>query len=236
MEKEEINKNSNNILKNTLSLYIIKEILSFLDKRKVLNLFIYSKFKEKLEINIEDYKKLSDKYKIGESNGEGKEYKKGTKKLIFEGKYLNNKKNGNGKEYYYNGELKFKGEYIKGKKNGKGKEYNYCGNVIFEGEYLNDERNGNGKEYYHNGKLKFEGEYIKGKRWKGKGYDKLFNLKYELKNGNGKIIEYRDDGLIKFEGEYLNGEKHGEGKEYNYYGMYVNNDYINYVGTTVICI
>ena len=168
MEKEnEIDKNSNDILKNVCSLYIIREILSFLDKREVLDIFKYSKFKEKLEINIEDYKKLSDKYKIGERNGEGKEYKKDTKKLIFEGKYLNNKKNGKGKEYYYNGELKFEGEYIKGKKNGKGKEYNYCGNVIFEGQYLNNERNGKGKEYYHNGKLKFEGLFKRKKmEWK----------------------------------------------------------------------
>ena len=89
---------------------------------------------------------------------------------------------------------------------------NYFGKVIFEGEYLNNERNGKGKEYYHNCKLKFEGEYLKGKKWNGKGYDKLFNLVYELKNGDGIIKEYHDDGLIEFEGEYLNGESNGKGK------------------------
>ena len=61
-------------------------------------------------------KVIKYKNKIGERNGEGKEYKRSTNKLIFEGKYLNNKKNGKGKDYYYNGELKFEGDYIKGKK------------------------------------------------------------------------------------------------------------------------
>ena len=71
---------------------------------------------------IEDYKKISGKYKIIEKNGSGKEYKLDTNRLIFEGKYLNGKKNGKGKEYY-DGKLKFEGEYLNGERNGKGKEY-----------------------------------------------------------------------------------------------------------------
>ena len=57
---------------------------------------------KKLEINIKNYEKISERYKIGERNGKGKEYNKYNDKLIFEGEYLNGKKNGKGKKYYNN--------------------------------------------------------------------------------------------------------------------------------------
>ena len=70
--------------------------------------------------------------------------------------------------------------------NGIGKEYNDNGELLFEGEYLNGKRNGKGKEYYWDtGKLIFEGEYLNDKKWKGKGYDKLNNIVYELNDGKG---------------------------------------------------
>jgi len=78
--------------------------------------------------------------------------------LLFEGKYLNDKKwngtifnsngyvypikNGNGKvkRYSKDGKLIFEGEYINGEK--KGKEYDdKCGELIFDGEYLNEKMN-----------------------------------------------------------------------------------------------
>jgi len=115
---------------------ILKIIFSFLNEKKKLNIIIYNKkIQNKLEINIKNYEKISERYKIGERNGKGKEYLKHNDKLIFEGEYLNGKRNGKGKEYDY-----------------------YYGILIFEGEYLKGERNGKGKEYYFNGKLKFEGE------------------------------------------------------------------------------
>ena len=49
-------------------------------------------------VSIENYKKLSGKYKIGGKNGNGREYIINTNILIFEGKYLDGKKNGKGKE------------------------------------------------------------------------------------------------------------------------------------------
>jgi len=45
-------------------------------------------------IGIEDYNKISGKYRIGEKNGKGKEYLINTKTVIFEGGYLNGEKNG----------------------------------------------------------------------------------------------------------------------------------------------
>jgi len=191
----------------------IKEIFSFIGKKKLFNLIIYNKYSQKiLKINIKEYKKISGKYKIGKKDRIGRVYKLNSNILIFEGEYLNGKRNGKGKEYYDKGELKFEGEYLNGKRwngkgyningnielsinngNGKGKEYDYNGDLEFEGEYLNGERNGKGKEYY-DGKLKFEGEYINGER-----------------NGKGKEYDYNDK--IEFEGEYINGERNGKGKE-----------------------
>ena len=55
-------------------------------------------------MKLNDYKKTSGKYKVGEKNGKGREYEINTNALIFEGEYLNGKRNGKGKEYYYNGD------------------------------------------------------------------------------------------------------------------------------------
>ena len=60
----------------------------------------YNKFFQKLfGLNIEYYKKVSEKYKINGINGFGREYSK-YNSLLFEGEYLNGKRNGKGKEYY----------------------------------------------------------------------------------------------------------------------------------------
>jgi len=152
-------------LRDIKSISITKIIVSFLPEKQKLNMIMYNKELQKIFfVDINDYKKISGKYKMGEKNGKGREYIINTNRLIFEGEYLNWKKNGKGKEYYIDGKLKFKGEYLNGKKNGKGKEFYDDDNdkVKFEGEYLNEERNGKGKEYYNDGKLKFEGEYLNG--------------------------------------------------------------------------
>ena len=89
-----------------------------------------------MNINLINYKFMSGKFVVYESNGLAKEYNSFNDHLIFKGKYLNGKRNGKGEEYYSYGEVKFSGEYLNRKKNGKGKEY-YDDTVIFEGEYLN---------------------------------------------------------------------------------------------------
>ena len=123
------------------STYNFIEIISFLGKKEFFNIIVYNKELQKtLKIDIEDYKKVSGKYKIGKKDGKGKIYKINTNILIFEGEYLNKEKNGRGKEYYDNGKLKFEGEYWNGERNGKGKEYDSDGKLKFEGEYLNGER------------------------------------------------------------------------------------------------
>ena len=45
-----------------------------------------------LLVDINYYKKISGRYKIGGKNGKGKEYILDTNRLIFEGEYLNGKK------------------------------------------------------------------------------------------------------------------------------------------------
>jgi len=177
-------KNTVNI-KDIKSSFIIKNMFSFLSKKKLLNMVMYNQqFQKLLSVNIEKYIKTSGKYKIVGKNGKGKEYMRDPN-IEFEGDYLYLKE----KDIYYN-YLIFEGEYINRKRNGKGREYNYNGELEFEGEYLNGERNGKGKEYYYDGKLKFEGEYLNGKRWNGKGYNKIGFAVFEIKNGNGKGNEY----------------------------------------------
>ena len=163
VEIEEIKSITN--IRYIKSIYILKGVLSYLKEKQKLDIIIYNqKLQKFLSVDFEYYKKTSGKYKIGEKNGNGKEFKLNTNKLIFEGEYLNGKRNGKGKEFFGDGKLKFEGEYINGKKwngkgynkygdmefeikNGKGyiKEYNYCAQLIYEGEYLNGEKNRKGK-------------------------------------------------------------------------------------------
>ena len=79
--------------KSIKSVYIIKEIFSFFDKKTLFNIIIYNKqWQNVLKINIEDYKKLSGKYKIGKKDGRGKVFKLNTNILLFDGECLNGKK------------------------------------------------------------------------------------------------------------------------------------------------
>ena len=112
------------IINNIKSAYFLKEVFSFLYEKQKLTIIKYNKKLQKIAgIEIQNYKIKSEKYKIGEKNGKGKEYNLNTDILIFEGEYLNGIKNGKAKEFHYNGILKYEGEYSKGKRNGKAKEY-----------------------------------------------------------------------------------------------------------------
>ena len=205
-------------LKNDIkSLYIKQKMLSFISPNKKLNIFVYSKYFQKiLKFNINNYKLKARRYKEGERNGKGKEYSLDTNLLLFEGEYLDGKRNGKGKEYNDDGQLIFEGNYIKGKRNGEGCEYYFNGNLKFEGEYLNGERNGKGKVYFINGNIYFIGEYLKEKKWNGKGYNKYGGYAFKINNGNGYTLEYDTYDNLIFEGKYSNGEKNGKGYEYIY--------------------
>ena len=121
-----------NIGKSIESLYILKNIFSFLSEKQKLDIIIYNKHLQKIfGVNIKDYIRLSKIYKVGKKNGIGKEFDLSQKNMIFEGEYLNGKRNGKGKEYYYYGKLKIEGEFLNGEKNGKIKEYYDNGNLEF---------------------------------------------------------------------------------------------------------
>ena len=138
----ELDKNKQNInLRDIKSSYILEGVFSFLNENYKYSMIIYNKeLQKRISVGIEDYKKLSGRYRLGEKNGKGIECLISTNRLIFEGEYRN------------------------GKRNGKGKEYNDKGQLIFEGEFSNGKKlNGTGKEYYDNGILRFEQEYINGK-------------------------------------------------------------------------
>ena len=101
-------------------------------KKKKLKVLKYNKrLQNKIDITLNNYKFLSGRYIVYESNNKGKEYDGYTNDLLFEAEYLN------------------------GQRNGKGKEYDIDVKLEYEGEYLNGKRNGSGKEYYDEGELKF---------------------------------------------------------------------------------
>ena len=206
-------KGMNSIINSIKSSYILELIFSFLSEEYKLNILIYNKqLQNMLHIDIEDFIRMSGKYKVGEKNGKGMEYLLDTNDLIFEGEYLNGKRNGKGKEYYNNGKLLFEGEYLNGKR-WSGKGYMKNGKMEFE---IKD-GNGKGKEYDYNGILSFEGEYISGKRSKGKEYvygELKFKGEYLNGKRNGKGKEYYNNGKLLFEGEYVKGKRNGKGKEY----------------------
>ena len=88
-------------LRAVKSSYIKKRIFSFLYEKQKLKIIVYSKELQKIcSINIDYYKKITGKYKIGGNNGKWKEYIINTNIMIFEGEYLNGERNGKGKEYY----------------------------------------------------------------------------------------------------------------------------------------
>ena len=172
-------KDENKLFEKLKSLYILKGILSMLWTNKKLDMIKYNKkLQNKLQLNIEDYKNISKRYKLAEANGFGKEYIKNTEIIIFDGNYLNGRKNGKGKEYYTNGNIKFDGEYLNGKKI-KGKGFDVYGNINL---IFND---GKIVEKYDNGKLKFVGDYCNCKRWNGNIYNYLGNKEYTIKYGKG---------------------------------------------------
>ena len=87
-------------IKDIKSSFIIKDLFLFLSEKQRLNVIIYNKeLKKLLSVDINDYKKLSSKYIIGDKNGKVREYSINSNKLIFEGEYLNGKRNGKGREY-----------------------------------------------------------------------------------------------------------------------------------------
>ena len=96
-DKNENIQSNINLEKGIKSFYMLKNIFSFIDYKKELEIIKYNKqLQEKFKLNINDYKKVSGKYKIGEKNGKGKEYILNTEILIFEGKDSNRKRNGKG--------------------------------------------------------------------------------------------------------------------------------------------
>ena len=81
-----------NIEKSIKSLYILKDIFSFLSEKQKLKIIIYNKYLRKnLDINIENYKRIRGIYREGERNGKGKEYYISSNIMLFEGEYLNGK-------------------------------------------------------------------------------------------------------------------------------------------------
>ena len=233
------------MFENIKSKYILSNIFSYLEEKRVLKIIAYNKLIQNiLEIDIDSFENISKRYKIAPLTGKGKEYTSSNKKiLLYEGEYLNGKRHGKGKEYFDNGEIEYEGEYLNGERSGKGKEYYkvygflgyYFVKLKYKGEYLHGKMHGKGKLYspINEDKLQFKGEFRNGKKWDGKIYDFCGKVEYEIKNGNGvgeiMLVNYSDNvGNCHYIGEYKNGERNGKGKEYDesnyllYEGEYLN--------------
>ncbi len=99
-KKEDLMKESNKIIGKKesginliISKKLIHNIFSLINKKTKLYLIMYNKkFQKLFGINIEIYKEISGKYLIKDKNGNDKVYTLDTKRLLFEGKYLNGKK------------------------------------------------------------------------------------------------------------------------------------------------
>ena len=62
-------------IRDIKSFFIIKIIFSFLSEKQKLNMLMYNKeLQKKFLFDIEDYKIINGKYKIGKKTGKGKEY------------------------------------------------------------------------------------------------------------------------------------------------------------------
>ena len=93
------------------SRYILKLIfLNICNETKLKLIMKNKKLIDKLNVNLLDYKLLSGKYLIGKRNGRGKEYNSYNAQLIFKGEYIDGKRFGYGKEYKYN-KIIFEGKY-----------------------------------------------------------------------------------------------------------------------------
>ena len=67
MVEVEEKKSNKSLIREVKSCYNVEKIFSFLEQRIKLDIIIYNKKLQKmLGVNIEDYKKESGKYKVGE--------------------------------------------------------------------------------------------------------------------------------------------------------------------------
>ena len=117
--KNPIKKSNVNLLDLIKSFYITKNIFSYLNQNKILQLFLYNKkYQNKFEYSLDNYKKLSGKTII-KSSDIIKYYGLDSKRLLFEGIYLRGKRIKYGREYYHDRELKYEGYFLDGKKKWK---------------------------------------------------------------------------------------------------------------------
>ena len=81
--------------KKIKSHFILKKVFNLLNYSTKLNLVVYNKILQNiLNINILDYRRLCEKYIIGETTGIGKEYTNvdDYPSLLYEGEFKNGKR------------------------------------------------------------------------------------------------------------------------------------------------
>ena len=108
------------------------------EKIKLLLLNHNKKIQKKLKIDIERFKKLSQRYRIILENGICREFLINTNYLLFEREFKDGKKHGRSYGYYYNKDLSLDEEYLNWQKSKENKIYSFIfkRNLKFEGEYF----------------------------------------------------------------------------------------------------
>ncbi len=118
----EFETNSFTQINNIKSIYLLKKVFSLVDEKiKLLLLNHNKKIQKKLKIDIERFKKLSQRYRIILENGICREFLINTNYLLFEGEFKDGKKHGRGYGYYYNKDLSLDEEYLNWQKSKENK-------------------------------------------------------------------------------------------------------------------
>ena len=101
------------MIKNIKSIYFLDFVFTYLKEKVKLNITKYNKILQKsINMKLINYKLVSGKYILKESNVMWNIYDASKDILLFEGNYLN----GNGKQYFFDGKLLSEGGYLNGKK------------------------------------------------------------------------------------------------------------------------
>lgn len=152
------------------------------------------------EINL-DNNKILNNYKFYDSE---------TSKLIYEGRYLNNKKSGYGIEYHKNGNELYKGDFMENKKSGNGTIFDENNKKLYSGNWLDDEMNDQGTLYYNSGTVQFSGIFLVGKKnGFGTSFDENGNKNYEGNWSMDKMMglgkKFYSFGGLHMEGHFGDG-------------------------------
>ncbi len=170
-------------------------------------------------------------------------------RLLYEGRFQNDKPVGEWKRYHEGGQIKAIIQYQENNDSAYAQLFDVWGKKVAEGRYVNEKRSGkwtlysNGLKvaeeqykdglksgeclkFYNTGELLEQSDWVDGKQ---EGNYRLFfkngqpflQCKFSNNLRNGLFLSYFQNGLVEMEAEYKNSLRHGEWKYYNQEGDYL---------------